>query len=325
MGRARSARARLAVLALLGTLVAVPAAAREDGETQTPIQVVQGATQLGDLVAMSRSVEVRGNVDGSLVSLFGDVTVEGRISGDMVLLGGRGVIRGPGRVDGRVLAFGGDLTFASGASPSASIGGRLFTISAMETEFLAELRTSPLVSAAVSPLLLSLRLFVLAIWLAAGLALLFIKPRRVACAADHATRHVPLLAALGAIAFLTGLLLSTLVVAVLPARLAVTLVLATLLILGVAKAFGLAALFLLVGRALTRGVTRDGALSGDPAALSIGLLVLGAVSLLPLAGPVLWWLASLVAIGLAFRTAFGRPEGLNLLAHEELTGRRSAA
>ena len=72
-----------------------------------------------------------------------------------------------------------------------------------------------------------------------------------------------------------------------------------------AKLFGLAALFVAAGRVLTRGASRGSALFGDPAALAIGLLPFGLVSLVPAAGPLVWGALSVLGIGLAIRTAFG--------------------
>jgi hypothetical protein len=63
------------------------------------------------------------------------------------------------------------------------------------------------------------------------------------------------------------------------------------------------ALFLLLGQKLMRDV----APARRPAALAIGFVVLGGLSLLPVLGPILWSAASVVAVGLALLSRFGRP------------------
>ena len=174
-------------------------------------------------------------------------------------------------------------------------------MAALEAAYLAELRTSPLRAAAVSPLLLSFRLLVLLGWLVAGMALLRFAPRRLSRAAAAAPGHLGFLGLLGAAAVLTGALLCAFVLTVLPAAGAFTILGGVVVLLLVAKAFGLSVLFLLLGRRLAHSARRGTAFFGDPAALSIGLVVLGAVSLAPIAGVVVWSAASLVAVGLALQ------------------------
>jgi hypothetical protein len=70
-----------------------------------------------------------------------------------------------------------------------------------------------------------------------------------------------------------------------------------------AKIFGMGSLFLLLGQKLLRDV----APRRRPAALAAGFAALAAVSLVPVAGPLLWSIASIVAVGVALLSRFGRP------------------
>lgn len=295
---------RLGPLALLWLLVpGVMPAAPARGPS---LVVATGARQAGDLVVTRRDVVVDGVLDGTFVAIGGTSTIAGRVTGDVILMGGTAVVRGAGRIEGNLLAVGAGTRFEEGASPERAVGGRVVSVAALEAAFLAELRTSPLASRSLSPLLLSFRLAILTVWLALGLGLLFAGPRRLSRAAGYVAGRMPFLAAVGTSAVLSALLLSALLLALAPARAAVPLVgLVVVLLLG-AKVFGLAALFVVLGRRLARGVPRSSALFGDPAALSLGLLALGLLSLVPAAGAVLWAIASLVGIGLALRTSFGR-------------------
>jgi hypothetical protein len=179
-------------------------------------------------------------------------------------------------------------------------------VSAVEAAFLAELRTSPLHGGEVSLLLTAFRLLLLAFWLTGGLMLARWAPRRIQSAAGAATGgELAIAAGLGISAVLSAVLLSSFFLAALPPGAAVVLIaLLACLVVG-AKLFGLAALFVAAGRALTRGARRGSAFFGDPAALALGLLPFGLASLLPVAGPLIWGAASLLGIGLAIRTAFG--------------------
>ena len=63
------------------------------------------------------------------------------------------------------------------------------------------------------------------------------------------------------------------------------------------------ALFLLLGQKLLQSV----APGKRPAALAAGLAALGAGSLLPFVGSIVWSAASVVAVGIAFLSRFGSP------------------
>jgi len=118
--------------------------------------------------------------------------------------------------------------------------------------------------------------------------------------------HAVLLGAVGASAVLAALLLGAFLLVVLPAPagLAVTASVAAGLVF--LKAWGLAAVFVAVGTRLLRRASRGGLLFGAPAALAAGLLALGLPSLVPVLGPVVWGVASLVGIGLSLRALAGR-------------------
>lgn len=260
------------------------------------------AARAEDVVSFARPVARTAPVAGSLVSLFGSVTLSGAVERDLVVVGGDVVLAPGARVAGDVLVVGGRLR--STGDVRAYVGGEVRTVEALEAAFLAELETSPASGRSLG-LLFSLRITLLALWLVAGALLLFLAPRRVGSAAAGLPGSAPLDALLGAVALLSGALLSTFLFAALPARAALAGTALVLVALLAAKVFGLAVLFLSVGRRLNAGASRRSALWGDPAALACGLLALGAVSLLPWAGRILWMAASLVAIGLSIGTAFG--------------------
>lgn len=269
-----------------------------------PASVLAGETRSGDLVVLGRGAVVEGVLTGTLVSVGGEVRVAGRVERDVIAFGGD-VVLGPGaEVRGDLLAVGGAVR--SEASGKDAVGGRLLTVGALEAAFAAELRTSPLVARRPDGLLVAFRLVLLFLWLVLGLALLRLLPRPVANAAGLVPGRPAAVAAIGAAAVLSAALASAFLLLVLPAT--AGLVLAGLLValLGAAKAFGLAAVFVALGRLLTRGARRGSPLFGDPAALAVGLALLGLLSLLPVAGPVLWAAASLLGIGVSLTVAARR-------------------
>lgn len=300
----RLARSRLPFSIVL-LLFALPAAAQPASGGQTLV-VPPGSRRAGDVVAFGRSLEVEGEVGGAAIATFADVRVTGRVAGHVIVIGGDVVLSGEGRVNGDVLAVGGSVRFESPASAARSVRGSVRSLGALETAYLSELETSPVAGVSVSPLLVSFRLFLLLLWLAVSLALLRLWPRALGSAAAMIPGRVVLFGGVGAATVLAGALVAAGLLLLLPARPGLWLVVVVVALLFAAKGLGLAALFLATGRRILRSERRGGVLFGDPAALAAGLLALGLPSLVPVLGPLLWALASVVAIGLAVRMAFVR-------------------
>ncbi len=190
--------------------------------------------------------------------------------------------------------------------------GRVRTVSALEAAVATELQTSPAASLAEWPFLLSFRLALLFAWLVASLGLLVLAPRVVGAAADGVPGRSAFLGALGATAVLTAAFAGALALSVLPSRPALVTGAVLLVLLAAAKIGGLAAVFLALGRRLNARAARGSALFGDPAAAALGLLALGAVSLVPVVGPVVWSAASLVGIGVSLAAVVSRAPGVAL-------------
>jgi hypothetical protein len=289
---------RLLLLAPLLLFAAPPAAA------QPSSAVPSGETRAGDLVVLGREVAVDGVLGGTLVAVLGDVRISGRVEKNVLAFGGDVLLEEGAEVRGDLLAVGGAVL----GPPEAleAVGGRVLTVGELEAAFAAELRTSPLATRPVSGLLLAFRLVLLFLWLVVGLLLLRFLPRPVSTAAGLVPGRLATVAAVGAAAVLSALLVSAFLLLVLPATAGLLLSGLLVALLAAAKAFGLAAVFVVVGRRITRGARRGSPLFGDPAALAIGLALLGLLSLLPVAGPLVWAVASLLGIGAALVTVSQR-------------------
>ncbi len=273
-----------------------------------PVDVPAGEIRSGDLVALGREARVDGVLRGTLVTIGADVRLSGRIEKDVVALGGDVHLEPGAFVGGDVLALGGEVQ--TGGPGPAPVGGRLLTVGALEAAFAAELKTSPLAVRPVRGLLLAFRLALLLGWLIVGLALLRLIPRPLTGAAGLVPGRVTAVAAIGAAAVLSALLVSALLLLVLPATAGLLVAGVLVAVLGVAKAFGLAAVFVVLGRRVTRGTGRGSPLFGDPAALAVGLALLGGASLIPVVGPLAWSVASLLGIGTALAAAAARPRSV---------------
>lgn len=289
---------RLSIVALLLFSAAIPARGEEAAFVKA------GETRAGDLVVLGRGAVVEGVLEGTLVVVGGSVHVTGRVEKDLVAFGGSVVLEKGAEVRGDLLAVGGEVSSPAGAE--SAVRGRALTVGALEAAFAAELQTSPLSARPASGLLLAFRLVLLFLWLLVGLVLLRFLPRPVSAAAGLVRGRVALVGAVGAAAVLAAALLSAFLLLVLPASAGLLVTGLLVALLGLAKAFGLAVVFVAVGRRLTRGARRGSPLFGDPAALAVGLALLGLLSLVPMAGPLLWAVVSLLAIGAALLAASRR-------------------
>jgi hypothetical protein len=274
---------------------------------QPPSVVPPKEVRAGDLVVLGRDAAVEGALSGSLVVVAGNVRISGRVGKDVIAFGGDVVLEPGAVVLGDLLAVGGTVTVPPGEP--LTVAGRILTLGELEAAFAAELQTSPLAAKPVSGLLLAFRLVLLFVWLVVGLLLLRLVPRAVSGAAGLVRGRLTTVAALGVAAVLSGLLVSAFLLLVLPATAGLLLTGLLLVFLAAAKTFGLAVVFVALGRRLTRGARRGSPLFGDPAALALGLALLGVLSLVPVAGPLVWSVASLLGIGVAL-LAVSRKEAL---------------
>jgi hypothetical protein len=265
-----------------------------------------GAVRAQSVTSVRSPVLVSSPVAGRVVSVGGDVTIRARVAGDVVAWGGDIRIEAGGSVGGDVVAFGGRV-----AAPPGAIGGRLLTPGSLAAIYLAEARTAPWsrenpasASGAVSwRTFAGLRLFLLALWMLASSLVLRFRGSGVA-RASLALEQTPALAAAAGVIGIVFLFLAG--VAAFTAFPAAARVPAAAVILAAAfasKLFGMTALFLFTGQKLAGKF----APAARPAALALGLAICGAVSLVPIAGPVLWSAASVLAVGAAIFTRLGSP------------------
>ncbi|MEP7133211.1 MAG: hypothetical protein ABI914_08590 [Acidobacteriota bacterium] len=254
--------------------------------------------------SVGRDLAITSPVSGNVAAIFSNVTIDSRVSGNVIVWGGQ-VRFGPGgSVDGNLSVFGGDIASISSTAPGVlPVSGRVSTPGSLLRLYLEEMHRAPWDPAGRGLVENGLRLIALSGWLLASLVLLwaFGSPfARAAASAEHDWSGALLAGALGV---LTLFLAAAAALALLPSSVSVPIALAFAALAVGAKVFGMAALFLLVGQKLLKNV----APSKRPAALACGFALLGAASLVPLIGGVLWSAASIAAVGIAFSSRFGTP------------------
>lgn len=256
----------------------------------------------GSLTAVRRDVVVSQALSGRVVAVLGDVRIAARVSGDVVVWGGN-VSFGPGgAVAGDLLVFGGSI--AAPPNGILPVEGRVSTPGSLLQIYLSEMRRAPWEgSGAATSVLGGLHLIALAVWLAVALVLLyfFATPLSRATMSAEDDWSGSLLA--GALGVLTLFLAAGAALSLLPSAVGIPVALLCAAVAVVAKIFGMAALFLLLGQKVLKSV----APARRPAALAAGFVVLGALSLVPVLGALVWSAASIVAVGVALMSRFGTP------------------
>ncbi len=256
----------------------------------------------GSITTVRRDITVNQPVPGRVIAILSDVRVAARVSGDVVVWGGDVTFAPGGSIAGDLLVFGGNIESPPGGAPP--VGGRIATPGSLLRIYLAEMRRAPWEGASAGPSIIGgLHLVALSAWLAVALALLYFFSSPLSRAAMSAEDDWTGSLAAGALGVLTLFLTAGAALSLLPSPLAIPIALASAVVAVAAKIFGMAALFLLLGQKLMKSM----APAKRPAALAAGFVVLGALSLVPLLGAVVWSAASIVGVGVALISRFGTP------------------
>jgi hypothetical protein len=256
----------------------------------------------GSITSVGRDLVISQAHPGRVVAVLADVRIAARVSGDVIVWGGDVSFAPGGSVGGDLLVFGGSIQ----APPDRAVpvDGRVATPGSLLRLYLSEMRRAPWEGSGPPTSILSgLRLLALSVWLAVALALLYWFASPLSRAAMFAEEDWSAALLAGALGVLTLFLAAGAALALLPSAVAIPIALLSAAIAVVAKIFGMAVLFLLIGQKLTKSV----APARRPLALAAGFALLSAVSLIPFVGALVWSIASIVAVGVALVSRFGTP------------------
>jgi hypothetical protein len=256
------------------------------------------------VASVGRDLVIFSSVPGRVVAVASDVRIAAPVAGDVVVWGGAVTFAPGGSVAGNLVVFGGDIRPVPGRP--LPVAGTVSTPGTLLQLYLAEMRRAPWdVSSpnGLSPIFWGLRLLALAAWLGIAVTLLYFFGSPLSRAADRAESDWAAALTAGALGVLTLFLAAAATLTMLPSSLGVPVALALAAAAVAAKVFGMGALFLLVGQKLLSTFSP----SRRPLALALGFAVLGGISLLPVAGAIVWNAASIAAVGIAFVSRFGAP------------------
>src|ERR1051325_3165865 len=233
-------------------------------------------------------------VHGNVQVYFGNIAVHNVIEGDLLVYGGDVTVRAPGRITGKLIHGGGNVVGAEGRA------GRIYSMSSLEGA------TATLTTTAV---VLSL----LFVWLVTAVIVTLANDREIRYSSIE-IRSSPLHCfALGLVA-LTSFVWTAIVFSYLvPFLLGIPLLAALGVFAILTKVYGMVAVFHAIGTLVAGSRTREQLASrkwlrGDIAMVVIGVVILGAIRMIPVVGPIVWGGASVFGVGVALATKFGRRE-----------------
>jgi hypothetical protein len=288
---------------VLVVLALVLTAANAGAQTaQTALTIEAGSVARSQVVALGRDLLVAGEAAADVVAIDGSARITGKVAGDVIVLGGDALLKATARVEGDVFVLGGRLE----AEQGARIEGRSVSYPTISSAWLTLLEGPSLGLPASSPVVVGAKLALLAAWLTLTLLLMATSGRGILSTSEHVAADPLRNFFLGLTAVLaltmTGLFFSAFAAAVVGVPLLVLVLMLALML----KLWGMVAVFHAFGNWLGTTVFRRRFLTLNCALL--GLLVLGAIKMIPYVGTWVWTVATLIAVGASLSTKFGRRE-----------------
>ncbi|MFP5284111.1 MAG: hypothetical protein ACLGI9_00065 [Thermoanaerobaculia bacterium] len=290
-----------ALLVGLLLLAAPPSAPGGDGEVA--LRLEKGSLTRNQMVAMGKDIVVAGEALSDVAAMEGSVEVTGRVAGDVVVLGGDARLGPEAQVGGDVFVLGGTIQ----AAPGAHAAGRMVSYPTASSALITLVEGPSFGLGFTSPAVLGTKLALLAAWAALLLLLFAATGRQLLETADGVRREPFRSFATGLTGVLALVLTAMFFSAFTGGLVGVPLLVLVVLLALLLKLWGMVAVFYALGDWLARRFLRRPRMRPLNAA-TIGLLVMGAVKFLPYVGIWVWTAATLIGMGAALTTKFGRQE-----------------
>lgn len=248
-----------------------------------------------DRYLINETATISERVAGDVQIYGGTVVIANVVDGDLLILGGNVRIEGAGRVNGDVIYAGGLVNVGT-----ERVGGHVYPLASLEGAAMSMTK-----NAIVASLLL--------VWLLAAVVLTLMSGRELRFSSMEVRTSALHCFVVGLVA-LTSFVLTAIAFSYLVPYVVGIPLLAALAIFAIfTKAYGMIAVFHAVGTVVVAARSRDALarrkwLRGDLAMVVIGVLLLGAIRLIPVVGAIVWAIASVFGVGVALATKFGRRE-----------------
>jgi hypothetical protein len=255
-----------------------------------------GAERMGsDTYVFGHDAEIREPIAGSLQVYNGNVVIANTVAGDVLVVGGSVTFRDGGRVGGNLIYAASRITGAENR-----VRGHIYPLASLEGA-----AASMTKNAIVASLLLA--------WLVTAIVVTLMSGREVRLSSTEVRSSALHCFVLGLVA-LTSFVLTAIAFSYLVPYVIGIPLLAALAAFGIlTKVYGMIAVFHAIGTIAAGARTRQQLAArrwfrGDLAMVVIGVLILGAIRLIPVVGTFAWGVASVFGIGVALATRFGRRE-----------------
>lgn len=217
------------------------------------------------------------------------------IAGDLLVIGGTVTFTGRGRVDGNLIHAASTVR-----NPDGRVGGKVYPLASLE-------------GAAVSMKKNAIVASLLLVWLIVAVVLTLMSGREIRFSSTEVRSSALHCFVLGLVALTSFVLTAIAFSYLIPYVVGIPLLAALAVFAILTKVYGMIAVFHAVGTAIAGSRSRDQLarrkwLRGDLAMVVIGVLLLGAIRMIPVVGTVVWGLASIFGVGTALATKFGRRE-----------------
>jgi hypothetical protein len=247
-----------------------------------------------DRYVIGEDLKINTPVKGSVIVLNGSADVSSTIDGDLFVIGGTVTLLPGGMVSGNLIH--------SGRINSA--GGRV-----RGSTYAASTVQGATASISRSAVILSL----LFLWIIGAIALTASSGREVRLSSVEVRASALYCFTLGLVAVTSFVLTAIVFSYLIPYVVGIPLLAGLGMFAVLTKIYGMIAVFHAVGTLVAGSRTRDQLdrrkwLRGDMAMVLIGVLILGALRLIPGVGTIVWSLASIFGVGVALGTKFGRRE-----------------
>lgn len=255
----------------------------------------KGQSRGEDAIYVDKDVTITAPVMGTVQMYGGTLNVNDVITGDLLVISGKVTFAGRGRVQGNLIHAGSTIRGAEGRT-----GGRVYPLASLEGAASALTKTAIIAS-------------LLLVWMIAAVVVTLMSGREIRVSSLEVRTSALHCFVLGLVA-MTSFVLTAIAFSYLVPYIVGIPLLAALAVFGVlTKVYGMIAVFHAVGTLVAGSRSRDQLerrkwLRGDLAMVVIGVLILGALRLIPVVGTVLWSLASIFGVGVALATKFGRRE-----------------
>jgi hypothetical protein len=272
--------ATAALIALF--MVVSPTGAKGDSRGQDSYYVDQHAT-------------ISAPVLGTVQMYGGSLAVNDVINGDLLVIGGTVTFGPRGRVQGNLIHAGAKINGAEGR-----VTGRIYPLASFEGAAGAMAK-----NAIVASLLL--------VWLIVAIVVTLMSGREIRLSSTEVRSSALHCFVLGLVALTSFVLTAIAFSYLIPFVVGIPLLAALGVFAILTKAYGMIAVFHAIGTLVAGSRNRQQLagrkwLRGDLAMVVLGVLILGAIRLIPVVGTIVWSLASIFGVGTALATKFGRRE-----------------